>query len=63
MADENESKYNLPQICDWKNLASSKGGHLLDQYEKILRTLAASGGMLEKIFAAAQNKIHDSAKL
>jgi len=63
MADENESKYKLPQICDWQTLVSNKGGGLMDQYEKVLKTLAEAGGMLEKIFSGAQNKIHDSAKL
>lgn len=63
MADENESKYNLPSICDWQSLLLNKGGELLDQYERILKSLAEAGGMLEKIFAGAQNKIHDSAKL
>lgn len=63
MADENKNKYNLPEICDWKKLGASKGGELLDQYEKILKTLADSGGMLKKIFCGAQNKIHDSLKL
>lgn len=63
MADENQSKYSLPEICDWKTLNKNKGGALLDQYEKVLKSLAESGGMLEKIFAGAQNKIHDSAKL
>lgn len=63
MADENQSKYNLPGLCQWKSLTNTKGGELQDQYERILKKLAASGGMLEKIFAGAQNKIHDSAKL
>lgn len=63
MADENSSKYNLPEICNWKTLSSNKGGVLQDQYETILKTLASSGGMLENIFGGAQNKIHDSAKL
>lgn len=63
MADENKSKYNLPDICNWKALISNSGGALLEQYEQILKTLAESGGMLEKIFASAQNKIHDSIKL
>jgi type I restriction enzyme M protein len=63
MADENKAKYNLPIICDWQNLLSIKGGQLLEQYEHILKTLSVSGGMLEKIFSGAQNKIHDSAKL
>lgn len=63
MADENTSKYNLPEICDWSNLIANKGGSLLDKYEKILKTLAETGGMLKKIFSGAQNKIHDSVKL
>ncbi|MDD2518912.1 MAG: N-6 DNA methylase, partial [Bacilli bacterium] len=63
MADENKSKYNLPDVCNWKELVSNSGGALLEQYEQILKTLAESGGMLEKIFASAQNKIHDSVKL
>lgn len=63
MADENKSKYNLPVICDWASLISNSGGDLLDQYERALKSLAESGGMLEKIFSGAQNKIHDSAKL
>lgn len=63
MADENRNKYNLPDVCNWKSLVSNSGGALLEQYEQILKTLAESGGMLEKIFAGAQNKIHDSVKL
>ncbi|MBU8882221.1 type I restriction-modification system subunit M [Kaistella sp. DKR-2] len=63
MADENKSKYNLPDICNWKELVVNSGGPLLEQYEQILKTLAETGGMLEKIFASAQNKIHDSVKL
>ncbi|WP_130735960.1 class I SAM-dependent DNA methyltransferase [Flavobacterium sp. J27] len=63
MADENTTKYNLPAICDWKKLVENSRGELLEQYEEILKTLAESGGMLEKIFAGAQNKIHDSVKL
>lgn len=63
MADENKSKYNLPEICDWHGLLINSGGSLLHQYELVLKTLASSGGMLEKIFAGAQNKIHDTTKL
>ncbi|MGZ6517739.1 MAG: type I restriction-modification system subunit M [Bacteroidia bacterium] len=63
MADENIRKYKLPTICDWKSLVANKGGNLLEQYEQVLKTLAEAGGMLEKIFAGAQNKIHDSSKL
>jgi type I restriction enzyme M protein len=63
MADENQSKYNLPEACNWKKLINISGGNLLDQYEQILKRLASSGGMLEKIFTGAQNKINDSTKL
>lgn len=63
MADENKNKYNLPNICDWKSLTTEKGGELLDRYEKVLKSLGESGGMLQKIFSGAQNKIHDSVKL
>lgn len=63
MADENQSKYNLPNICEWSSLILLTGGELQDKYERILKTLSESGGMLEKIFAGAQNKVHDSAKL
>lgn len=63
MADENKNKYNLPIICDWKTLTHNKGGDLLDQYEKVLKTLAEAGGMLENIFSGSHNKINDSIKL
>jgi len=63
MADENQSKYNLPDVCEWQNLKLLSGGELQDKYERILKTLAESGGMLEKIFSGAQNKVHDSTKL
>lgn len=63
MADENKEKYELPGICDWNTLIENKGGELLEQYENILKTLAESGGMLQKIFLGAQNKIYDSEKL
>lgn len=63
MADENHSEYQLPKICEWKLLVSLEKGQLMEQYEVILKTLSRAGGMLTKIFAGAQNKIHDSAKL
>lgn len=63
MADENKAKYSLPDVCNWKKLVNNSGGTLMEQYEQILKSLADSGGMLEKIFAGAQNKIHDSVKL
>lgn len=63
MADENKQEFNLPNICNWKELKDLEKGDLMTQYESILKSLANSGGMLEKIFANAQNKIHDSLKL
>ncbi len=63
MADENQSKYNLPDIYEWKTLKELTGGDLQDKYEQTLLALAESGGMLKKIFLGARNKIHDSAKL
>lgn len=61
MAEENKSQYNLPLGCDWKSLKSSN--HVIESYEELLKTLSNSGGMLNKIFAGALNKIHDSVKL
>lgn len=63
MADENKSKYNLPEVCNWKGLVKDKDGELLFRYENILKILSNSGGMLKDIFAGAQNKISDSTKL
>ena len=63
MADENKQEFNLPNICDWKELQELEKGDLMTQYESILKTLANSGGMLKKIFTNAQNKIYDSFKL
>ncbi|HAH23992.1 MAG TPA: DNA methyltransferase [Prolixibacteraceae bacterium] len=63
MADENKTQYNLPEGFDWKSLKGKEKGDLSEQYKDILKKLAESGGMLNKIFEGAQNKIHDSAKL
>jgi len=63
MADKNPSEYNLPENCTWKSLKSKQKIEVGGYYEEILSKLSESGGMLEKIFAGAQNKIHDSAKL
>jgi len=61
MADENISQYKIPSGCDWQTLKTKEP--LIETYEKLLKALSSSGGMLEKIFASAQNKIHDSIKL
>jgi type I restriction enzyme M protein len=61
MADENKSQYNLPVGCDWQTIL--KSNQIIEDYENLLKGLSTSGGMLSKIFAGAQNKIHDSVKL
>ncbi|TGV03344.1 type I restriction-modification system subunit M [Flavivirga rizhaonensis] len=61
MADENKSEYSLPKGCDWQSILSST--QIIEDYEALLKNLSTSGGMLSKIFAGAQNKIHDSVKL
>ncbi|KAA6321760.1 putative type I restriction enzymeP M protein [termite gut metagenome] len=68
MADEyssaQESKnYNIPNDCNWKTLKGYDVSTILHEYQKILNTLADSGGMIKKIFSNAQNKISDSKKL
>ncbi|QEM07250.1 SAM-dependent DNA methyltransferase [Mucilaginibacter rubeus] len=63
MADENPGEYDLPSDCDWSFLKDKEKGDLIGTYEDILKGLSRSGGMLEKIFAGAQNRIHDSFKL
>ena len=61
MADENKTQYNIPKGCDWQALKIES--QIIETYERHLKTLSNSGGMLEKIFSGAQNKIHDSVKL
>lgn len=61
MADENKNQYNLPKGCDWQTIL--KSNQIIEDYENLLKSLSVSGGMLSKIFAGAQNKIHDSVKL
>jgi len=61
MADENKEQYRIPDGCDWQVLKSTN--QIVETYEEILKMLSDSGGMLNKIFAGALNKIHDSVKL
>ncbi len=63
MADENSNEFNLPKVCNWNLFKNLEKGDLIGKYEDILKELGESGGMLTKIFAGAQNKIHDSSKL
>ena len=63
MADENSGKHKLPDNCNWQSLMDASKLEIGGVYEEILQKLSESGGMLEKIFASAKNKIHDSIKL
>lgn len=68
MADEysdskDKNDFNIPQECDWQTLYNTNVTSLINSYSENLKTLANSGGMLTKIFAGAQNKIHDQYKL
>lgn len=68
MADEySEAKqkndFNIPTGCEWQALYDTDIPNLINTYSENLKTLAAAGGMLTKIFAGAQNKIHDQYKL
>lgn len=55
--------YKIPKGCDWKTLLKTPPESLIFTYSNMLKTLAKSGGMLNKIFEGAQNKIHDHQKL
>ena len=63
MANENVNEYILPFDCNWQYLLNTGKLEIGGVYEEILNKLSKAGGMLEKIFAGAQNKIHDSTKL
>ena len=53
----------IPRGFDWTSLISRRGGELEDQYVALLRILGQQKGILGQIFAKAQNKITDPAKL
>ena len=55
--------YNIPKNCDWLFFKNHKAGNLTTDYFDALTILSRQGGMLEKIFNGAQNKIHDHKKL
>ncbi|KAF0201281.1 MAG: site-specific DNA-methyltransferase [Bacteroidetes bacterium] len=63
MADENVNEYILPNNCNWQYLRNTGKLEVGGVYEEILQKLSESGGMLEKIFSGAKNKIHDTLKL
>lgn len=68
MADEyarppHDRDVGVPEGFDWPSLTSRKGAELEAHYISLLRELGQRDGMLGQIFAKAQNKIQDPAKL
>ena len=68
MADEyGKAPYHrdvgIPAAYDWQSLRRKRGAALELHYVTLLRELGAGQGMLGQIFAKAQNKIQDPAKL
>ena len=53
----------IPEDYDWTSLTTRRGAELEAHYVVLLRTLGQQKGMLGQIFAKAQNKITDPAKL
>ena len=53
----------VPDGYDWPSLTSRRGAELEAHYIVLLRELGGRPGMLGQIFAKAQNKIQDPAKL
>ncbi|MYE84920.1 MAG: SAM-dependent DNA methyltransferase [Gammaproteobacteria bacterium] len=53
----------IPEGQDWTSLTSRKGAELEEHYVTLLRRLGQQRDMLGQIFAKAQNKIADPAKL
>ena len=68
MADEYaKPPYNrdvgIPEGNDWTSLTARRGTALEEHYVALLRRLGQQKGMLGQVFAKAQNKITDPAKL
>ena len=53
----------IPEGCDWTSLTTRRGAELEAHYVGLLRRLGRQRGMLGQVFAKAQNKIADPAKL
>ena len=53
----------IPEGYDWTSLTTRKGAELEEHYVALLRHLGQQKGMLGQVFAKAQNKITDPAKL
>ena len=53
----------VPRGYDWTSLTTRRGADLEAHYVGLLRRLGQERGMLGQVFAKAQNKINDAAKL
>ncbi|MCY3885539.1 MAG: class I SAM-dependent DNA methyltransferase [Gammaproteobacteria bacterium] len=53
----------IPVTYDWTSLTRRRGAELEEHYITLLRRLGEQSGLLGQIFAKAQNKITDPAKL
>lgn len=68
MADEfekgpNQREAGIPVEYNWDSIVTKNGAQLEAHYVTLLRELGKKSGMLGQIFAKAQNKIQDPAKL
>lgn len=54
---------NIPDGCDWESLTKERGAALEARYNKTLKELSNTKGILGQIFTKSQNKIQDPAKL
>ena len=57
------AKSLIPEDYRWKNLIKLDGTELAETYTKALNNLSKESGIIGKIFAKAQNKIDEPAKL
>lgn len=53
----------VPDAWNWTQLVTKEGDALEKQYRRTLENLAGEGGLIGTIFAKAQNKLSDPAKL
>lgn len=54
---------NVPEGCDWESLKKERGAALEERYNKTLKELSNTKGILGQIFTKSQNKVQDPAKL
>ena len=56
-------RISVPEDCDWESLKGKRGAELEAHYNKVLKELSNTKGILGQIFTKSQNKIQDPAKL